>query len=56
MCETIFREMNNVDPNERVQVGSYRVDGHGRQKLKDVIFFSFALHKENLDVFAGTNH
>ena len=38
MCETIFREMSNVDPNERVQVGSYRVDGHGHQKLKDVIF------------------
>jgi len=39
MSETIFREMNDVDPNERVQVGSYRVDGHGHQKLKDVIFF-----------------
>jgi hypothetical protein len=37
MSETIFHEMNNVDPNERVQVGSYRVDGHGHQKLKDVI-------------------
>jgi hypothetical protein len=36
MSETIFREMNNVDPNERVQVGSYRVDGHGHQQLKDV--------------------
>ncbi len=33
----MFREMNDVDPNERVQVGSYRVDGHGHQKLKDVI-------------------
>jgi hypothetical protein len=39
MSETIFHEMNDVDPNERVQVGSYRVDGHGHQKLKDVIFF-----------------
>jgi len=38
MSETIFREMNNVDPNERVQVGSYRVDGHGHQQLKDVTF------------------
>jgi hypothetical protein len=37
MSETIFHEMNNADPNERVQVGSYRVDGHGHQKLKDVI-------------------
>src|SRR5689334_17688754 len=37
MSETIFHEMNNVDPNERVQVGSYRVDVHGHQKLKDVI-------------------
>ena len=36
MSETIFREMNNVDPNERVQVGSYRVDGNGHQKLKEV--------------------
>lgn len=33
----MFRDMNNVDPNERVQVGSYRVDGHGQQKLRDVI-------------------
>jgi hypothetical protein len=42
MSETIFHEMNNADPNERIQVGSYRVDGHGHQKLKDVIFiFSF---------------
>jgi hypothetical protein len=38
MSETIFHEMNNVDRNERVQVGSYRVDGLGHQKLKDVIF------------------
>jgi hypothetical protein len=48
MSETIFREMNDVDPNERVQVGSYRVDGHGHQKLKDVIFllnFIFFIHK-----------
>jgi hypothetical protein len=37
MSETIFHEMNNIDPNERVQVGSYRVDGHGHQKLKEVI-------------------
>jgi hypothetical protein len=40
MSETIFHEMNDVDPNERVQVGSYRVDGHGHQKLKDVISFN----------------
>lgn len=33
----MFHEINNADPNERVQVGSYRVDGHGHQKLKDVI-------------------
>lgn len=39
MCETIHREMNDVNPNERVQVGSYRVDGHGHQNLKDVIDF-----------------
>ena len=39
MCETIYREMNDVNPNERVQVGSYRVDGHGHQKLKDVRIF-----------------
>jgi len=36
MSETMFREMTNVDPNERVKVGSYRVDGHGHQKLKEV--------------------
>ena len=29
--------MNNVDSNEYIQVGSYRVDGHGHQQLKDVI-------------------
>ena len=40
MSETIFHEMNDVDPNERVQVGSYRVDGHGHQKLKDVSSFN----------------
>ena len=39
MSDTIFHEMNNADPNERVQVGSYRVDGHGHQKLKDVKYF-----------------
>jgi hypothetical protein len=38
MSETIFHEMNNADPNELIQVGSYRVDGHGHQQLKDVIF------------------
>jgi hypothetical protein len=38
MSDTIFSEMNNFDPNERVQVGSYRVDGHGHQQLKDVTF------------------
>ena len=47
MSETIFHEMNDVDPNERVQVGSYRVDGHGHQKLKEVIprSFVFLLHE-----------
>ena len=40
MSETLFHEMNNADPNERVQVGSYRVDGHGHQKLKDVTHIS----------------
>ena len=39
MSETITEEMNSVDPNERVQVGSYRVDGHGHQKLKEVLEF-----------------
>lgn len=39
MCETIHREMADVNPNERVQVGSYRVDGHGHQKLKEVMIF-----------------
>ena len=39
MSETMYRDMNNVDPNERVKVGSYRVDGHGHQKLKDVNIF-----------------
>ncbi|CAF3532873.1 unnamed protein product [Rotaria sp. Silwood1] len=48
MSETIFREMNNVDPNERVQVGSYRVDGHGHQKLKDVPVIETAYHAENV--------
>jgi hypothetical protein len=38
MSDTMFHEMNNVDPNERVQVGSYRVDGHGHQQLKDVLY------------------
>ena len=39
MSETISKEMSSVDPNERVQVGSYRVDGHGHQKLKEVLTF-----------------
>ena len=46
MSETIFHEMNSVDPNERVQVGSYRVDGHGHQQLKEVTlnyFFTICL-------------
>ena len=43
MSETLFREMNNVDPNERIQVGSYRVDGHGHQNLKEVFGFIFLL-------------
>jgi len=48
MCETMFYEMNNVDPNERVQVGSYRVDGHGHQKLKDVPIIETRYHAENV--------
>ncbi|CAF3407404.1 unnamed protein product [Rotaria socialis] len=48
MCETIFRDMNNVDSNERVQVGSYRVDGHGHQKLKDVPIIETSYHAENV--------
>ena len=44
MCETIHREMTDVNPNERVQVGSYRVDGHGHQKLKEVIIFYHCLN------------
>lgn len=36
MSETIFHDLNSVDRNERIQVGSYRVDGHGHQKLKEV--------------------
>ncbi|CAF1390432.1 unnamed protein product [Adineta ricciae] len=48
MSDTIFREMNNVDPNERVQVGSYRVDGHGHQKLKDVPITETRYHAENV--------
>ncbi|CAF0719344.1 unnamed protein product [Adineta steineri] len=48
MSETIFREMNNADPNERVQVGSYRVDGHGHQKLKDVPITETRYHSENV--------
>ena len=56
MSDTIFHEMNNVDPNERVQVGSYRVDGHGHQKLKDVKYFPcFAFRI--ISIFSvGTNH
>ncbi|CAF4380158.1 unnamed protein product [Rotaria sp. Silwood2] len=48
MSETIFRDMNDVDPNERVQVGSYRVDGHGHQKLKDVPIIETRYHAENV--------
>jgi len=48
MSETIYREINNVDPNERVQVGSYRVDGHGHQKLKDVPIIETRYHAENV--------
>ncbi|CAF1107930.1 unnamed protein product [Adineta ricciae] len=48
MSDTIFHEMNNVDPNERVQVGSYRVDGHGHQKLKDVPITETRYHAENV--------
>jgi hypothetical protein len=48
MSETIFHEMNDVDPNERVQVGSYRVDGHGHQKLKDVPIIETRYHAENV--------
>ncbi|CAF0891065.1 unnamed protein product [Rotaria sordida] len=48
MSETIFRDMNNADPNERVQVGSYRVDGHGHQKLKDVPIIETRYHPENV--------
>ncbi|UJR29194.1 hypothetical protein I4U23_010408 [Adineta vaga] len=48
MSDTIIREMNNVDPNERVQVGSYRVDGQGHQKLKDVPITETRYHAENV--------
>jgi len=48
MSETIFREMNNVDPNERIQVGSFRVDGRGQQNLKDVPIVETRFHLENV--------
>jgi hypothetical protein len=48
MSETIFREIGNVDPNERVQVGSYRVDGHGHQQLKEVPLIETGYHLENI--------
>lgn len=53
MSETMFREMNDVDPNERIQVGSYRVDGQGHQRLKDVrfIFFYFTCIYICIDVY-----
>lgn len=56
MSDTIFHEMNNADPNERVQVGSYRVDGHGHQQLKDVGHSCLFFTSYHLYFSLGTNH
>ena len=48
MSETIFNEMTNVDPNERIQVGSFRVDGQGHQNLKEVPIVETRFHLENV--------
>ena len=58
MSETIFREISNIDPNERVQVGSYRVDGHGHQQLKEVTFTSLSLSLSvylSIDALSGAS-
>ncbi|CAF0866638.1 unnamed protein product [Didymodactylos carnosus] len=47
MCR-LYEQMKEVDPNERVQIGSYRVDGNGHQKLKDVPVSETKFHAENV--------
>jgi len=48
MIDSISSQLLEVDPNERIQVGSYRVDGNGHQKLREVPLSETKYHIENI--------